>query len=407
LFKQCLSSFKSGETMASVNVSMYKTRSNSDGTYPVYLQIIIDRKPIRKLLFSIFEKDWDPKKQRVKTTNYHHTKYNELLMNSVYEIESKIIQAKIDKVHPSKEYLFSEDANVLKISDAIDKYCDDLRARKKFGMLDKMKALKVNILNFQDTNISYINDDWGSRFYQYLLSVNSENTATKKFSYLNTLRISNKMVPLKVNTITKKSTKDKLSKSELKAIEDLPLSGMMDLVRDTFVLSFYLRGRRIGDILSLKHSEMINGRVVRDSRKVDKNMDIKLVQNAQTILDKYKGKSEWYVLPWLTIDPKFDQPDNEILSVRFQKHIEAKTAVINKYLKIIAGMADIDKNLTTHVARHTFAYLADQYGMTGKRIQDMLEHSDLKTTENYIHDLKRSDVLDKTFDEFMEYIIKQ
>lgn len=112
--------------MASVNVLMYKTRANSDGTYPVYLQIIIDRKPIRKLLFSILEKDWDSKKQRVKTTNYNHTKYNELLVNSVYDIESKIIQAKIDKVQPNKEYLFSEDIGVLKISDAIDKYCEDL-----------------------------------------------------------------------------------------------------------------------------------------------------------------------------------------------------------------------------------------------------------------------------------------
>lgn len=179
---------------------------------------------------------------------------------------------------------------------------------------------------------------------------------------------------------------------------------MIELVRDTFVLSFYLRGRRIGDVLSLKHFELINGRVIRDSRKVDKAMDIKIVPNAQAILEKYKGKSEWYVLPWLTIDPKFDQPDNEVYAVRYQKHIEAKTAVINKYLKILAGMAGIEKNLTTHVARHTFAYLADQFGMTSKRIQDMLEHSDLKTTENYIFDLKRSDVLDQTFDKFIEFI---
>lgn len=390
--------------MASVKVIMYKSRVNVDGTYPVYIQIIIDRKPIRKLLFSIKEKDWDAKKQRVKTTSYHHTKYNELLMNSVYEIESKLIQARIDKVTPTKEYLLAESNDMVKISDAIDKYCEDLRSRNKFGMLDKMKALKANILHFQDAHLNQLNDDWGARFYQYLLSVNNENTSTKKFSYLNTLRIANKMVPLKVNTTTKKTTKDKLSKNELKLIEDLPLSGMIDLVRDTFMLSFYLRGRRIGDILSLKHFELMHGRVVRDSRKVDKKMDIKLISNAIKIIDKYKGRSEWYVLPWLTIDPQYDQSDNEVYAVRFQKHIEAKTAVINKYLKIIAGMANIDKNLTTHVARHTFAYLADQYGMTGKRIQDMLEHSDLKTTENYIHDLKRADVLDQSFDDFMKFI---
>lgn len=390
--------------MASVKVLMYKTRANSDGKYPVYLQIIVDRKPTRKLLFSLKEKDWDVKNQKVKTTNHNHVKYNELLLNSVYAIEAKIIQSKIDKVKLSKEYLLAEDSNNLKVSNAIDTYCEDLRARNKYGMLDKMKALKQNVIAYEDLYLDSLDDEWGEKFYKYLLSVNNENTSTKKFSYLNTIRIANKMVPLKVKTTTKKSTKDKLSRIELKAIEDLPLSGMMELVRDTFILSFYLRGRRIGDILSLKHFELTNGRVVRDSRKVDKKMDIKLVPIVSQIIEKYKGKSEWYVLPWLTIDPKFDQPDNEILAVRYQKHIEAKTAVINKYLKIIAGMANIDKNLTTHVARHTFAYLADQYGMTGKRIQDMLEHSDLKTTENYIHDLKRADVLDNTFDEFVNYL---
>jgi site-specific recombinase XerD len=354
--------------------------------------------------FSIFEKDWDPKKQRVKSSNFHHVKYNELAINTAYDMEAKIIQAKIDKIVVTKEYLLSGSKDNITISEAIDLYVDDLVRRNKFTMKDKMNGLRANVLQFHNSILKDINDDWGQRFYQFLLTINNENTATKKISYLNSLRTFQKLVTIKVNTISKKSTKDKLNKEELKRIEDLPLDGVIGLVRDTFLLSFYLRGRRIGDILSLQHKEIINDRIVRNSRKVDKQMDIKIVENAKDIIHKYKDRSTYYVLPWLTIDPKFDIDDNEIYAVRYQKHIEAKTAVINRYLKIIAGMADIDKKITTHVARHTFAYLADQYGMTGKRIQDMLEHSDLKTTENYIHDLKRSDVLDKTFDDFLDFI---
>lgn len=392
--------------MASVNITIAKSRKNADGTYPVYLQIIVNRKPIRKHLFSIFEKDWDRKKQRVKTSNYHHVKLNELVISTIYEIEAKIIQAKIDKVELTKEYLLSQNINDLTISKAIDQYVQDLVARKKYTMKDKMNGLKANVIQYNDPILKDVTHEWMQRFYQFLLTINNENTAAKKISYLNSLRTFNKMLPIKLVITHKKSTKDKLSKEELRKVEELQLDGLIGLVRDTFILAFYLRGRRIGDILSLKHSEINNNRVVRESRKVDKKMDIKLVQKAKDILDKYKGQSKWYALPWLTIDPQYDIDDNEIYAVRYQKHIEAKTAVINRYLKIIAGMAGIEKNLTTHVARHTFAYLADQYGMTGKRIQDMLEHSDLKTTENYIHDLKRSDVLDQTFDQFLEYIEK-
>ena len=58
------------------------------------------------------------------------------------------------------------------------------------------------------------------------------------------------------------------------------------------------------------------------------------------------------------------------------------TKLFNKYLKRIATQCGIDKNLSNHIARHTFGNIA------GDRIhpfmlQKLYCHSDLKTTLNY------------------------
>ncbi len=196
---------------------------------------------------------------------------------------------------------------------------------------------------------------------------------------------------------SKTTTKNKLSKDELTKLKDLPVTGLLGLVRDCFLLCFYLRGMRIGDVLTIQTNELIYGRIVREARKTEKAINSQLGEQAQEIIDRYKGQSEYYLLPIMKMKPPLD-PDDK----KFRKQIEAKTALVNKYLKILADMCEIDKVLTTHVARHTFAYLADQSGMTAKRIQDLLNHSDLKTTQNYIHDLNNSDMLDKTMDEFLK-----
>ena len=195
----------------------------------------------------------------------------------------------------------------------------------------------------------------------------------------------------------KTTTKDKLSLVEFMKVKNLDLNGhgLIELVRDSFLLSFYLRGLRIGDLITIKKSEISNGRLIRDSRKTSKDMNMAIVLLAQEIIDKYKDSKSIYILPIMKMEQDFE-------SERYKKQIEAKTTIINRYLKVIAGMCDIEKKVTSHVSRHTFAYLADQSGITSKRIQDLLQHSDLETTENYINDLRKNDVLDSAMDDIMK-----
>ncbi|HLR36858.1 MAG TPA: tyrosine-type recombinase/integrase, partial [Chitinophagaceae bacterium] len=51
----------------------------------------------------------------------------------------------------------------------------------------------------------------------------------------------------------------------------------------------------------------------------------------------------------------------------------------------IAELAEIEENVTTHIARHSFANFARKKGMSLYSISKALAHSNLKTTEQYLN----------------------
>lgn len=64
------------------------------------------------------------------------------------------------------------------------------------------------------------------------------------------------------------------------------------------------------------------------------------------------------------------------------------TTLLNKYLKEIAEKCGITKNLTNHIARHSFGNIAGDT-ISPLMLQKLYRHSDLKTTilyqANFIH----------------------
>lgn len=64
--------------------------------------------------------------------------------------------------------------------------------------------------------------------------------------------------------------------------------------------------------------------------------------------------------------------------------ISSKNAFINKYLKKIAEKAEIEKPLSMHISRHSFAHIAQESGAESSAIKNILGHSNLATTERYM-----------------------
>jgi integrase len=62
---------------------------------------------------------------------------------------------------------------------------------------------------------------------------------------------------------------------------------------------------------------------------------------------------------------------------------------VNKRIKLAARCAGIEKAVSTHTLRHSFATHLLQSGADIRTVQEQLGHTDVKTTEIYTHVLKR------------------
>ena len=75
-------------------------------------------------------------------------------------------------------------------------------------------------------------------------------------------------------------------------------------------------------------------------------------------------------------------------------------AKINKELKLLASELEIDADVTTYVARHSFASILKNTGVNLALISQALGHQDIKTTEIYL-----SKFDDKQMDEIMSNLL--
>ena len=98
--------------------------------------------------------------------------------------------------------------------------------------------------------------------------------------------------------------------------------------------------------------------------KTDTRSNIPILPMAQAILDKYKD------------DPSVAFSNLVLPVLSNQK--------MNAYLKEIADVCGIKKNLTFHLARHTFATTVTlTNGVPIESVSKMLGHKSLKTTQHY------------------------
>ena len=75
------------------------------------------------------------------------------------------------------------------------------------------------------------------------------------------------------------------------------------------------------------------------------------------------------------------------------------TKLFNKFLKRIAQEANIEKNLSNHIARHSFGNIAGDK-IHPLMLQKLYRHSDLKTTLNY-----QANFIHKDADEALDSVI--
>jgi site-specific recombinase XerD len=160
-----------------------------------------------------------------------------------------------------------------------------------------------------------------------------------------------------------------LTETELGIIENKEIHNeSLRTVRDLFIFSCYT-GLAFADAYNLKVENMnigIDGEtwITINRQKTNVKSQVPLLPQAMQIIKRYenhpKTKAHGTLLPMMT-------------NQRF-----------NSYLKEIAGICNITKNLTHHLARHTFATtVCLQNGISIETTAGMMGHASIRTTQIY------------------------
>jgi site-specific recombinase XerD len=157
----------------------------------------------------------------------------------------------------------------------------------------------------------------------------------------------------------------------------------LEIVKDIFIFSCFT-GLAYIDVFNLTKDNLVKGIdgdmwISTHRQKTDTPSKIPLLPVAEMIIDKYKDHPEC-------------NNKNMLLPILSNQKM-------NAYLKEIADVCGINKELTFHIARHTFATTVTlSNGVPIETVSKMLGHTNLKTTQHY------AKILDKKISEDMQIL---
>jgi integrase len=201
---------------------------------------------------------------------------------------------------------------------------------------------------------------------------------------------------LKYKMKLEKTQRTFLTEEELKLIEDFQTSpgSRLEMHRDMFVFASYT-GLRVSDVLQLRWKNFDGTHIHFTMKKTGQQLSIKLPNVANEIIRRYspnKNSPGQFIFPALPED--FDMKDLR----RLDTEISRATAYVNKNLKIIAQRVGIDKNLSFHVGRHTFATRAIAKDIPIQIVMSTMGHTNPRETLIYAKILNAA--RDKAMDAF-------
>ena len=385
------------------------SRALKNGLVPIYLRITINGERIELLTGKYTEKlKWIPSAGKIKG-NSEETRlinsYLDILRNKIYETEKWLVNnnQEINAQTFKNKFLGVEEKQrkLIIIFEDHNKRMKEL-VGKKFSINTYKKyettlshtreflkyQYSLNDISIKQVDIDFIND-----FDFYLRNTkNCNNNSTIKY-----IRNFGKIVKqccvngwiekdpfLNYKGKVREIERIYLSEKEIEAVLNKEFKiKRLELVRDMFIFSCFT-GLAYIDVFNLTLSNIIIGIdgekwISTHRQKTESASKIPILPVTQMIIDKYENHpqciNEQRLLPILS------------------------NQKMNAYLKELADICEIDKELTFHIARHTFATTVTlTNGVPIESVSKMLGHKNLRTTQHY------AKVLDKKVSEDMKIL---
>jgi len=404
---------------ATINAVCYKSKTLKNGEHPIMLRICKQgRMKYLSLGISVDHKHWDFKKNTPKNNCPNRDHIKKIILDKETEYQNQILEFTAAQKDYTASTLITSTQKI-KEGKTVHEFYTDLiahyKAINKVGNASIYRNSFNSLKSFKNTNeldfmFSEIDLNWLNEYEKWLISRNNAQTTmsllfrTLRSAYNKAiqrivLKSSYPFDAFKMSKFSVKTKKRAISKEDIKKIINLDLNGelpMMQLSHDIFVFSYLQGGINLTDIASLKHENVVRGRLQYIRQKTQRLINIPLQEQSQQMIERYKdvcSTSDDYIFPIL---------NKRIHVTGMQKfnRIHKIMGKVNINLKKIGQKAGIDINLTTYVARHSYATVLKRSGVATSIISESLGHSSEKVTQIYLDSFENSQI-----DEAMKHLL--
>ena len=385
------------------------TKANGNGLLPIYVRLTIDGKRFEYSTKKFIEPSkWSTELSKMKGNSEEARSINNLLdftRNRINEIQFELLKDGVtlnieefkNRLLGIKERerllipIFTEHNRKIKelvgteyAPGTLERYETSLKHTKDFLQW----KYRVSDIDIEKIDHAFITE------YEFYLRTErkcANNTAVKyikNFHKIINICLANGWLTkdpfANYKSKVKEVTREFLTELEIKSLMEKEfVSERLELVRDIFVFSCFT-GLAYIDVKQLSNDNIVLGIdgdkwINKNRQKTDTNSKIPLLPTAQYIVNKYDNH------------PVCKNKGNLLPILSNQK--------MNAYLKEIATVCGINKELTFHIARHTFATTVTlSNGVPIETVSKMLGHTNLKTTQHY------AKILDKKISEDMQVL---
>jgi len=376
------------------------TKANANGLLPIYVRLTVDGKRLEFSTKKFVEKTkWSNELSKMKGTTEEARSINSYLDL----MKSKVLDVQMELLHRNEALSIENFKNKLLgtgerqrmlvpiFQDHNNKIKELIGKEYALGTLERYTtSLKHTIefmqwkYNISDIDISKIDHAFITDYEFWLRSVRNcaNNTAVKylkNFNKIIKLCLANNWLDKNPFANYKSKVKEVervyLSEEEIQKIINKDFKAeRLSLVRDIFLFSCFT-GLAYIDVKNLTKSHIsygIDGEkwIFTHRQKTESASKIPILPVTQMIIDKYENH------------PQCNNEGKLLPILSNQK--------MNAYLKEIAGICEIEKELTFHIARHTFATTVTlTNGVPIESVSKMLGHKNLRTTQHYAKVLDR------------------
>ncbi|MGB5436901.1 MAG: site-specific integrase [Maribacter sp.] len=388
--------------MVSIKLKL-KNKSNAEGEHSIILQVLKDRqKKIIATGLLVKKVLWDEKEHCFKTRHPNAMQNNRLLdtikikaRNIISEFEIEDVDFTLNEFE--NRFRFGSKRSKIDLFEFWNSVVRDLELSGRMGYArtnrDTLNSLKIfhnrPVLYMREINVTFLD-----KYEVFLRSRGGSNGGISvRMRSLRTIfnlairrdLIKQNLYPFhkyKISKLRGKRIKHALTISEVESFKEVDCGEDIQLInaKNYFLFSFYTRGMNFADMMRLKWSDITKKRITYARAKTQGNFSIKIVPPVKVILDYYnQNRTDTnFVFPILLYDC--------MTPTQIENRKHKTLGQYNKSLKILAEKAGITKNVTSYVARHSFAMCLREKGVSIDIIGETLGHQSVLTTKAYVRE---------------------